>query len=256
MANGTLRGLRSVAVSPAGLFIVACFALPYVLEVVAPLGEPLGLAYLAAWPVLLWTGVATVVVAVTFWNDELVEPLTQTESYIASWYLANGFFFNSMMDVFAGQFQAWTTMTPRYHELEPRYGMSGYVGVVVLLTSLQELFIQTPCGLLLFYAYWRGANWRLGVEVVFNMWSVAGVWYFYLSEVALGFPHVHSPFRAGRIDRSIVFNFDTAYKFWLGFVIFPCIWACVGVILAVRACMQIADLNSKAVALIQQKKCT
>ena len=101
------------------------------------------------------------------------------------------------MDVFAGQFQAWRTMTARYNELEPRYAMAGtYDGVTVFLTSWQEILIQTPCGLALFYAYWRGSNWKHGLEIIFNMWSVAGVWYFYGSEFVLGFPHIHAPWGA------------------------------------------------------------
>ena len=154
--------------------------------------------------------------------------------------LINGFFFNSMMDVFAGQFQAWTTMTERYNELEPRYAAPGCKcicfqeskkkersltnamltqmlmhiryplfspqpledgGVIVLLTSLQELCIQTPLGLILFFLIWTGNPYRLGCEIVFNCWSIAGVWYFYLSEPFLGFPLVHAPFdKSGQLD--------------------------------------------------------
>ncbi|CAE8675555.1 unnamed protein product, partial [Polarella glacialis] len=208
---------------------------------------PLGAPYLFAWPVLLWTFIALIVIGVTFSDEKRLRKLSATESHIASWYLINGFFFNSMMDVFAGQFGSWTTMTQRYHELEPRYAMDGYVGVVVLLTSLQELCIQTPCGLFLFYAYWRGSSWRLGVEVIFNMWSIAGVWYFYVSEAILGFPNVHAPVTSdGRFDLSSALSFDTVYKFWIGFVIFPALWACVGAALAIRACWQISELCCRA----------
>ena len=47
--------------------------------------------------------------------------------------------------------------------------------MVVLLTSMQEILIQTPIGLALFFLIWTGNPYRLGLEVVFNCWSVAGV---------------------------------------------------------------------------------
>jgi len=197
--------------------------------------------------VLLWTAIGLITIVYTF-RDNKVLSLSTEDSHIAAWYLINGFFFNSMMDVFAGQFAAWTTMTPRYHELEPRYAMGGYTGAVVFLTSLQELLLQTPCGLALFYAYWRGSNWRLGVEVIFNCYSVAGVWYFYLSEAWLGFPTVHAPITNGSFDTSKAFTFEMIYKFWIGFVFFPALWAGVGIYLGQRACRQItqlADLGHK-----------
>ena len=146
-------------------------------------------------------------------------------------------------------------MTARYNELEPRYALAGRCdGVTVVLTSWQELLIQTPCGLALFYAYWRRASWRLPLEIVFNCWSVAGVLYFYGSEPALGFPHVHAPFTGGAkavagvdvarpplvFDAESATTFESLYKFWLGFVIFPGLWAVVGVILTVRAARTIA----------------
>lgn len=246
MQSQLRRVLCEVLISPGFAFLAACLALPIILEPILPLGQPLGTAYILAWPVLLWTSLAFAVITVTFCDERKLKKLSTRESYIASWYLVNGFFFNSMMDVFAGQFQTWTTMSARYLELEPRYAMRGYVGVVVLLTSLQELLVQTPCGLLLFFAYWRGASWRLGVEVVFNVCSVGGVWYFYVSEAMLGFPYVHAPFRDGRMDLSTAFTFEMLYKFWLGFVIFPGLWAMMGLLLGLRACWQISECCSNA----------
>ena len=196
----TLRGLRLALYTPPFAFCLLCLALPVALEPIAPLGEPLGLPFLLAWPVLLWCAVALAVVAWTFAGSgaQSVATLGRADAWIASWYLCNGFFFNSMMDVFAGLLQAWPTMTGRYNELEPRYALAGTcAGVTVVLTSWQELLVQAPCGLALFYAYWRGAPWQLPLEIVFNSWSVAGVLYFYGSEPALGFPHVHAPFSGG-----------------------------------------------------------
>lgn len=239
--------LISIVLSPGFLFAYGCLLFPALLELVRPIQQPLGFAYLFAWPVLLMVTVGMIVVAVTFSDPSKVKKLNQLDAIIASWYLVNGFFFNSMMDVFAGQFQSWQTMTARYNELEPRYALVGtYDGVTVVLTSCQEILLQTPCGLALFYAYYRASNWRLPVEMVFNMWSVAGVWYFYGSEVVLGFPHIHSPFKNGAFDVQGSLTFDVAYKFWLGFVIFPVLWAVIGVILAVRAAKQISRLADVA----------
>ena len=133
-------------------------------------------------------------------------------------------------------------MTQRYNELEPRYTMIGtYDGVTVQLTSWQELLIQTPCGLALYYAYHRGSHWRLAVEIIFNMWSVGGVWYFYGSEFVLGFPHIHFPLGDdGTWDVSLA----SCYKFWLGFVIFPSLWFVVGVLMTIRAAQKIMILSN------------
>ena len=133
-------------------------------------------------------------------------------------------------------------MTQRYNELEPRYVMVGtYDGVTVQLTSWQELLIQTPCGLALYYAYHRDCSWRLPVEIIFNMWSVGGVWYFYGSEFILGFPHIHFPLGD---DGTWDMSFASCYKFWLGFVIFPLLWLVVGVLMTIRAAKQIAALQT------------
>ena len=65
-------------------------------------------------PVCLWGTVALTVIALTFRPGAPRVELSSVDSMVASWYLCNGFFYNSMMDVFAGQFQSWQTMTHRY----------------------------------------------------------------------------------------------------------------------------------------------
>ena len=238
-----------------------CLALAPALEVVMPLGEPLGLAFFAAPPVRLWLGVGLAVVACTWCGSAELTTLSRIDAAVASWYLCNGFFFNSMMDVFAGQFQSWQTMTARYNELEPRYAEAGsYAGATVLLTSWQEILIQTPCGLALFFAYWRGAAWRMPVEIVFNMWSVAGVWYFYFSEPVLAFPFVHSPFAKDNASGGVIFDgakswtLETIYKFWIGFVAFPLLWFVVGLWLTLRACCQLSQIVASSASHSAQKK--
>lgn len=251
IVDTTIAGLRLAVATPAFIFVAGCLVAPAVLEIVGtPLGLPLGMPYVFAWPVLLWVGIGIATVAVTFRDasgpngtgcrpcrsDEMA---SRWDPWIASWYLSNGFFFNSMMDVFAGQFQSWQTMTARYNELEPRYNpqvQCSYDGVTVFLTSWQEILLQAPLGLLLFYGYWRGKAWRYPLEIIFNAWSVAGVWYFYGSEFVLNFPYIHAPFGKDReFLPHMALTFETVYKFWIGFVIFPGLWAVIGIMLTVRA---------------------
>ena len=86
-------------------------------------------------------------------------------------------------------------MTDRYNQLEPRYqickgffnGCSNTDGVGPYLTSLQEIVIQAPLGLAIYYCYIRGLAERRPLELVHTSWPVAGVWYFYLSEAVKGF---------------------------------------------------------------------
>ena len=103
--NGTLHGLRLALCTPPFAFCVACFLVPVALEPFAPLGEPLGVTFVFAWPVLLWCGTGIAVVAWTFAGGDPVAALPRADAWAASWYLCNGFFFNSMMDVYAGLFQ-------------------------------------------------------------------------------------------------------------------------------------------------------
>ncbi len=254
----TRAGLREAVLTPPFVFVAGCLCAPALLQLVgAPMDVPLGAPYLLAWPVLLFGGVLVATVAATFADlrgpngtgtrpRRAGEMASDWDPWVAAWYLTNGFFFNSMMDVFAGQFQSWQTMTQRYNELEPRYSpdvQKGYDGVTVFLTSWQEILLQAPLGLLLFYGYWRGRAWRYPVEIVFNAWSIAGVWYFYGSEFVLNFPYIHAPFskQNGAFQLDEAFTFETIYKFWIGFVIFPGLWAVVGIVLTVRAVRTISN---------------
>jgi hypothetical protein len=240
-ASQFVHGLKYAFLTPAGFFVLCCFLAPLLLKWVDPTitDDPLNYSSLfTAKPVILWFSICFLVIYHTFQDKEKLDYLVPSEVWIASWYLINGFFFNSMMDVFAGQFQCWPVMTDFYNALEPRYSKVGtYEGVTVQLTSWQEILIQTPCGLLLFYAYWRRMPWRYPLEIIFNMWSVAGVWYFYLSEPILNFPHVHHPFKKDSFtfDSMQAFTFETVWKFWIGFVIFPGLWAAIGLYLTYRA---------------------
>jgi hypothetical protein len=212
-------------------------------------------AYLTAWPLIVWAVVGACVVWITKSGD--CRPMRRTDRFVARWYLLNGCFFNSMMDVFAGQLQAWPLMTEQYNALEPRYAAApgpgpcgAYARSVVALTSLQEILFQAPLGMALYYAYHRRAAWRLPAEIVFNVCSVAGVWYFYGTEAYARFPCVSTPplqalanadlsTEAGR-ERLLAAAFTPKllFEFWLGFVAFPLLWAVVGISLILRASRQ------------------
>ena len=130
------NGLRLTFFTPAGFFVFCCLLAPPLLELidVEITATPLNHFNLyTATPVLFFFAVATGVIWYTFVGSKTpVVELSGWEVWIASWYLINGFFFNSMMDVFAGQFQSWSGMTDFYNALEPRYAKVGtYDGVTV-----------------------------------------------------------------------------------------------------------------------------
>ena len=53
----------------------------------------------------------------------------------------------------------------------------------------------------------------------------------------LKFPHVHSPYDENKVFqwKSAFGDFDTIYKFWIGFVLLPGLWAVVGIWFAAEA---------------------
>ena len=103
--------LLSIMLSPAGLFMACCMLLPPILEVVLPMDKPLpiGVEYWFALPVCLWLSIGMAVVIFTHSDKKAVKELSKVDSWAASWYLINGCFFTSMMDVFAGYFQRCVT---------------------------------------------------------------------------------------------------------------------------------------------------
>ena len=113
-----------------------------------------------------------------------------------------------------------------------------YPGIIVFMTSIQEVLVQAPCGLALYYAYYRNAPWRLAVEVIFNMASVGGVYYFYVADWVLGAPSMHP-------ELASQFNFAAVYKFWTGAIIFPSLWGVIGLYNIWRSAVEIAALKQK-----------
>ena len=244
--SAVTRGLEAALMTPVGGFTLSCYLAPLLLEFIQPIHEHgistnMMLSYLFSWPVLVFSSIGLATIFATF-RDGSTTKLEPADRLAASWYFCCGFFFNSMMDVCAGQLQAWPMMSERYKQLEPRYLMTNeYAGMPVLVTSLQEIFIQAPLGLLLFFGYYRNRSWTKPLEIVFNMWCVAGVLYYYGSEPLLNFPIVHAP----ASDWNNAFTFETLYLFWFGFVIMPCLFAAVGVILTVKAVRHISAALEK-----------
>ena len=99
--------LLDVLLSPAGIFMLFCLLMPPMLEFMLPMDKPLpiGVEYWFAMPVCIWLSIGMAVVNFTQSNKKAVKTLSKAETWIASWYLINGCFFTSMMDVFAGFFQ-------------------------------------------------------------------------------------------------------------------------------------------------------
>ncbi|CAE8597158.1 unnamed protein product, partial [Polarella glacialis] len=73
-----LRGVLDVILSPGGFFVASCMAAPALLEQIIPIGAPLGAPYLFAWPVLLWTSIALIVIGVTFSDEKRLRKLSAT----------------------------------------------------------------------------------------------------------------------------------------------------------------------------------
>ena len=51
-----------------------------------------------------------------------------------------------------------------------------------------------------------------------------------------------------------VFTIETLWKFWIGFVIFPALWAIMGIVLATRAGSDIAALSRKSAKGVSSSK--
>ena len=55
------QGIGLALGSPAGVFVLGCFAAPSLLQLISPLDSPLGIPFFTAWPVLLWLSIGLAV---------------------------------------------------------------------------------------------------------------------------------------------------------------------------------------------------
>ena len=83
------QGIGLALGSPAGVFVLGCFAAPSLLQLISPLDSPLGIPFFTAWPVLLWLSIGLTVVVVTFSGilGPVRDPSTvsRAEAWTASW---------------------------------------------------------------------------------------------------------------------------------------------------------------------------
>merc|ERR1712216_644778 len=70
-----VKGLKSVVMSPGGFFWAACLVTPPLLELIIPIGAPLGLEYFLAWPCVLWHSIGLAVIFVTFSDEKKLASL-------------------------------------------------------------------------------------------------------------------------------------------------------------------------------------
>ena len=149
-------------------------------------------------------------------------PLTQRDHRVAMWFLCNGVFFNLFLDVVAGQFQLMGAMSRQYLLVEPRYAFGLYkdAGVSVFMTSMCELFFQSPLSILTYYAYHQGKSYRQLLEITVGILHIAGVWWFYVPEIVNSFPY-----SGGWPDTlSEAISFRRLLYFWCGYFVFPALW--------------------------------
>uniref|UniRef100_A0A7S2U1Z8 EXPERA domain-containing protein n=1 Tax=Lotharella oceanica TaxID=641309 RepID=A0A7S2U1Z8_9EUKA len=229
---------------PSFAFVAFVWLTPFLLEVAMPLPDPALstpqqiLQYVFAWPPVVFGLVGVALVWLTH-RGKCLE-LTPSQRMLANWYLVNGCFFMSAMDFSAGTLQAWPGMWQRYIQLDRRYGKPwDGDGITVTITGLQEILIQAPSAMFVYYAMHRGHSWRLGVEMLFNLASTLGTWYFYLTEAFRGFPNTEG-------DNAFHPSFQSIYRFWIGTNFFCLLWFTIGVCNTARTMVDIARLASAA----------
>lgn len=123
------------------------------------------------------------VVYVTRYMGKCVK-LNERDTRVANWFLMNGIYFNLFCDVVSGQFQMMDELSNQYRKVEPRYVIGPYKdnGQSVFWTSMCEIFMQSPFGILIYYGYYRNKSWRRPLEIILGVLHTAGVWWFYVPE--------------------------------------------------------------------------
>jgi len=145
--------------------------------------------------------------------------LTSKEQRVANWFLMNGVFYNTFLDVFAGQFQMSGLLTTEYNIIEPRYKMGLYhdAGQVVFMTSMIELLIQAPLCIVTYWGYYHNASWRYVTGVIVSVLHFSGVWWMYIPEALRNFPHIPA-------DRIFRFSFTDIVYYWFAFWFCGLLW--------------------------------
>lgn len=184
--------------------------------------SPLGMLGHLLHP-MLWLSLAylTAVLHITH-GDGKSFPLSERDQRVAFWFLMNGVYFNLFLDVFAGQFQIFGEMSRRYLDVDPRYaiGVFDVRGQSVFMTSMLEIFAQSPLSIVAYYAYCRRKAYRHIVEFTVCVLHAAGVWWFYFPEAIAGFEHL------GGWPKSFgeAISFHRLLFFWFGFWFCGILW--------------------------------
>mmetsp|Transcript_17733 Transcript_17733/g.28693 ORF Transcript_17733/g.28693 Transcript_17733/m.28693 type:complete len:241 (+) Transcript_17733:353-1075(+) len=177
-------------------------------------------AYLTT-PMMLMSYLTLYVFLYTVHGGECLE-LSGRDLRVANWFLFNGVYFNLFLDVVSGQFQMMDEMTRQYNKVEPRYALGVYhdAGAPVFMTSMCELFFQSPLCLVTYYAYCRGKPYRRISEFTVCVLHAAGVWWFYIPEIIGGFQHL------GGWPKSMeeAISFHRLLFFWFGFWFCGSLW--------------------------------
>jgi len=170
------------------------------------------------------------------WTKPKTVSLSSRDMRVANWFLCNAVFFNLFLDVIAGQFQSMGEMSVQYLKVEPRYlpGLYSDSGSVVFMTSMLELFFQSPLCFLAYYSYVHKKFYRTAVEIIVCVLHTTGVWYFYVPEVLRGYPHVLA-------DHNFTFSQDHLLYYWFGFWIASSIWVFVPYFIAKTAISNIIE---------------
>ena len=180
-----------------------------------------GIAYLLH-PTLWMSFAYLVAVLHVTHGDGKSFPLSERDQRVAYWFLMNGVYFNLFLDVFAGQFQMFGELSRRYLQVDPRYaiGVFDVRGQSVFMTSMLEIFAQSPLSLVAYYAYCRKKPYRYIVEFTVCILHSAGVWWFYFPEAIAGFEHL------GGWPKSVgeALSFDRLLFFWFGFWFCGILW--------------------------------
>jgi len=219
-------------VDPTFLFSFGVFLVP---AVIAP-STNAAIRYLTMPIVLGAFGFLAAVLYFTHFLTGHCVNLTARDQRLANWFLCNGVFFNSFLDVFAGQFQLMGLMSEQYLIVDPRYklGLHNYAGQAVFMTSLAELFFQAPLCIATYWGYHHNAPWRCVTELAASILHLSGIWWMYIPEALTGFPHVVA-------DKNFEFTFNHVLYYWFGYWCCGLLWTVLPVWIIWKTARETAD---------------
>jgi len=168
--------------------------------------------------------------------------LSARDTRVANWFLMNGVYFNLFLDVVSGQFQMMDEMSKQYLKVEPRYILGVYddAGAPVFMTSMCELFFQSPLAILTYYAFHRDKSYKNIAAYTVSILHAAGVWWFYFPEAIGGFQHLNG--WPESLEKA--FSFDRLLFFWFGFWFCGILWLVVPFQIAKSAWIEVCQSDT------------